>query len=65
MLYIGDCKMGALSTRAFLHAQGDYYLCPLASKQSPEEVLQAYLEPVWAGERSLKTGLSEQGRAGV
>jgi transposase len=53
VLYVGDCKMAALSTRAFLHAQGDYYLCPLASKQLPEEVLQAYLEPVWAGERSL------------
>ncbi len=53
VLYVGDCKMAALSTRAFLHAQGDYYLCPLASKQLPEEVLQAYLESVWAGERSL------------
>src|SRR5260370_18202105 len=45
--------MAALSTRAFLHAQGDYYLCPLASKQVPDEVLEAYLQPVWAGERSL------------
>ena len=53
LLYVGDCKMAALSTRAFLHAQGDYYLCPLASKQVPDEVLDAYLQPVWAGERSL------------
>src|SRR5260370_14202049 len=53
LLYVGDCKMAALSTRAFLHAQGDYYLCPLASKQVPDEVLEAYLQPVWAGERSL------------
>jgi transposase len=53
LLYVGDCKMAALATRAYLHAQGDYYLCPLASKQLPEEVLDAYLQPVWAGERTL------------
>lgn len=28
-LYIGDGKMAALSTRAFLQAGGDYYLTPL------------------------------------
>lgn len=53
LLYVGDCKMAALVTRAFLHAQGDYYLCPLASKQVPDSVLDAYLQPVWAGERTL------------
>ena len=53
LLYIGDCKMAALLTRAFLHAQGDYYLCPLASQQVPDAVLDAYLQPVWAGERTL------------
>jgi len=53
LLYIGDCKMAALVTRAFLQAQGDYYLCPLASKQVPDEVLEAYLQPVWTGERTL------------
>ncbi len=53
LLYVGDCKMAALVTRAFLHAQGDYYLCPLASKQVPDEVLDASLQPVWAGERTL------------
>src|SRR5258708_5876226 len=53
LLYVGDCKMAALSTRAVLDAQGDYYLCPLASKQVPAEVMEAYLQPVWAGERSL------------
>lgn len=53
LLYVGDCKMAAMSTRAFLQAQGDYYLCPLASTQVPDEVLDAYLQPVLAGERSL------------
>src|SRR6266851_5517148 len=33
VLYVGDCKMAALSTRAYVQAQGDYYLCPLAQTQ--------------------------------
>jgi transposase len=31
--YVGDCKMAALSTRAYLVSTGDYYLCPLSEKQ--------------------------------
>jgi transposase len=42
LLYVGDCKMAALETRAFVQAQQDYYLCPLASKHLPEAVLAAY-----------------------
>src|SRR6266705_3988454 len=53
LLYVGDCKMAALETRAFLEAQQDYYLCPLASKHLPEAVLDEYLQPVWAGEQAL------------
>lgn len=30
LLVVGDCKMSALSTRAYLQAQGQYYLAPLA-----------------------------------
>jgi transposase len=33
LLYVGDCKMAALSTRAYVHQSGDYYLGP-----SPKEV---------------------------
>ena len=53
VLYVGDCKMAALSTRAYVQAPGDYYLCPLANTQLPEASLDAYLQPVWNGERSL------------
>lgn len=53
VLYVGDCKMAALSTRAYVQAQGDYYLCPLANTQLPDAALDAYLEPVWNGERPL------------
>jgi transposase len=53
VLYVGDCKMATLSTRAYVQAQGDYYLCPLANTQLSEAELAAYLQPVWSGERPL------------
>src|SRR5260370_22302953 len=53
LLYVGDCKMAALETRAFVQAQQDYYLCPLATTQLPDAVLTAYLQPIWAGKQAL------------
>ena len=53
VLYVGDCKMGAVETRAFLQAGGDAYLCPLAEVQRPPEVLEGYLVPVWTGQQPL------------
>jgi transposase len=53
VLYVGDCKMAALSTRAYVQAQGDYYLCPLANTQLSDAELDAYLQPIWSGERAL------------
>ncbi len=53
VLYVGDCKMAALSTRAYVQAQGDYYLCPLTNTQVPDSELDAYLQPVWNGDRPL------------
>jgi transposase len=53
LLYVGDCKMGALETRACIQAEGDYYLCPLAERQLLPTVLAGYLAPVWTGEQAL------------
>src|SRR5205823_2536761 len=53
VLYVGDCKMAALATRAYLQAQGDYYLCPLAQTQLPTQELDKYLQPVWSGEQQV------------
>jgi len=53
LLYVGDCKMGALETRAFLQAGGDYYLCPLSALQVPAEVLEGYVAPVWTEQQRL------------
>jgi transposase len=35
LLYVGDCKMAAVQTRASLQAHGDYYLCPLSALHVP------------------------------
>jgi transposase len=40
LLYVGDCKMAALKTRASIHHQKDFYLCPLSSVQVPQDQLQ-------------------------
>jgi transposase len=53
LLYVGDCKMAALETRAFIQAGGDTYLCPLSETQLPAAVLADYLAPVWTGEQPL------------
>jgi transposase len=51
--YIGDCKLGALATRAWIVGSGDAYLCPLAGKQLPAEALDALLAPVLSGAQPL------------
>ena len=53
LLYVGDCKLMALETRAYVQAGGDYYLGPFSKVQIPDETLASYLRPVWAGEQSL------------
>ena len=53
LLYVGDCKMGALQTRAFLQAGGDSYRCPLSAIQRPPEVLEGYLAPLWMEQQPL------------
>ena len=53
LLYVGDCKMAALETRAFLHAGQDFYLCPLSALQVPAALLDAYLAPIWTGKQEV------------
>lgn len=52
-LYIGDVKMGALNTRAFVQAGGDYYLTPLARTGKVPRLLTSLLELVWHNEQPL------------
>jgi transposase len=53
LLYVGDCKMMALETRAHLQRGGDYYLGPFSATQIPQAMLDEYLRPVWAEEQPL------------
>jgi transposase len=52
--YVGDCKMAALATRAFVAAGGDFYLCPLADTQLSRAERRALLRPVWDGMQALQ-----------
>jgi transposase len=44
LLYVGDCKMASLQTRANIAAQGDFYLCPLSALQVPPEQVSQEVE---------------------
>ncbi len=66
LLYVGDCKMASLATRAGVQAGGDYYLCPLSAVQLPPEALAALLagvrdgtQPVQAIHRERPDGTAE------
>jgi len=44
LLYVGDCKLAAMQTRASIQTQGDFYLCPLSAVQIPPEQLAGAVE---------------------
>src|SRR5215472_1995966 len=52
--YVGDCKMAALATRAFVAAGGDFYLCPLSESQFSRAQRRALLQAVWDGTQALQ-----------
>jgi transposase len=53
LLYVGDCTMASRETRAFIAAQGDFYLCPLPQVQLAENELDEALAAVGSGESPL------------
>src|SRR5947208_14835087 len=55
LLYVGDCKMAALATRAYVQQSGDYYLCPLSGVQVSQASLQQLLAPVQAKSQAVTT----------
>ncbi|NTV47154.1 MAG: IS1634 family transposase [Chlorobiales bacterium] len=54
LLYVGDCKMAALATRAYLAHSHDYYLTPLSQVQCSAGDLRTLLEPVWIGTQTVQ-----------
>jgi transposase len=53
-LYIGDSKMAALATRAFVQAGDDFYLTPLAQTGKVPDLLRDLLKPVWERSQRLQ-----------
>ena len=60
LLFVGDCKMAAHDTRAFIALAGDYYLCPLPQVQLAKGELAEALAKVWSGEQALSAVWREQ-----
>jgi transposase len=52
--YVGDCKMAALATRAFVAAGQDFYLCPLSENQLSRTQRRELLQPVFDGTQALQ-----------
>lgn len=63
LLYVGDCKLMALATRAHLQAGHDHYLGPFSLVQIPQATLGEHLAPVWSGEQPL-TAVYRQDNSG-
>jgi transposase len=63
LLVVGDCKMAAHATRAFIALAGDYYLCPLPQVQLGAGELDEALESVWNGEQALTSIFRENERS--
>jgi transposase len=49
LLYVGDCKMAALATRAELAAEGDYYLMPLPMTGDTQKQFDGWLDQLLSG----------------
>jgi transposase len=49
MLYAGDCKMGALKTRADIASHQDYYLMPLPMTGETQQEFPAWVDAVVSG----------------
>lgn len=52
--HVGDCKMAALATRAFVAAGQDFYLCPLSENQLSRAERRELLQPVFTGVQPLQ-----------
>ena len=49
LLYVGDCKMGALNTRAYVQQSKNYYLMPLANIGDIPEHMDKWVEDALSG----------------
>jgi len=54
LLYMGDCKMAALATRADLVAHGDYYLTSLPRTGDNATLIDRWIEEALAGQHRVQ-----------
>lgn len=54
LLFVGDCKMSALSIRAHIHAAGHHYLCPLAQTGKTGEEMKGWIQDANEGKYELQ-----------
>jgi transposase len=54
LLYLGDCKMAALATRADIVAHGDYYLTTLPRTGENAAATDTWIEEALAGQHPLR-----------
>lgn len=55
LLFVGDCKMSALATRAHVHHRNQHYLCPLAPTNRTLEEMAAWIAVANHGSQPLET----------
>jgi transposase len=61
-LVVGDCKMSALSTRAYLQAQGQYYVTPLSQVGEIAQLLPDWIKEGVAQGEHLTQVISQEGK---
>ena len=59
LLFVGDCKMSALSIRAHIHQRQQHYLCPLAQTGTTGEAMIGWIEAAHAGQHALRSLYAE------
>ena len=64
LLFVGDCKMSALSIRAHIHHLEQHYLCPLAQTGKTGEEIITWIQAANDGQHALQAiyAENEQGK---
>jgi transposase len=53
LLFVGDCKLTALATRAYLREQGQHYLAPLALVGDTPAQMRVWVQAALSGQQAL------------
>jgi transposase len=62
LLFVGDSKMSALATRAYIHGLNQHYLCPLALTGKTAEEMSCWIEAANQGDYPLQPIYRENDR---